>query len=112
MSDTLSNAEIHAKIAAKVYPDAKIMTDDYGVLTNAGPVFKGHRTCHNRFNLLEAYEGGNPTQQAKASALDVLVWLETIPGDGSPFKNMAAYAIATFEITPSAIYEVAKEIVE
>lgn len=71
-----TQAEKHAKIAAKVWPDADIKDGrnaDKGTLY----VFREPRATGDafRFNLLETDKHGIPTQQAKASALDVLAWL-------------------------------------
>lgn len=76
----LTNAEKYAKIAKAVWTDALILThvwepsdlvpfpfDDYVTIES------GHKV--HTFNLLATNPDGTPTTQAKADALDVLVWL-------------------------------------
>lgn len=117
------SAEIHAKIAKAVYPDADISIDEYGCKTNVGPIFKNSRYCHNSFDLLEAYEDGVPTNQAKASALDVLVWYRMNAGydyfRGCGYGSFESSTMMVNKMTDvlrgsnpcAAIYEAAKEIV-
>ena len=99
----MNDAEIHAKIAAKVKPDARadVMSergsDDY-------PVKRCMLNGRQVFDLLETDSTGEPTMQAKASALDVLVWLvEANIG----IDKLCDLADSGF--SPTAIFNAAKE---
>ena len=103
------SADIHAKIAAKVYPDERAYI--------AHPAFVDAPTCFAEgrlFNLLETDSNGNPTQQAKASSFDVLDWLIKIgPKDKGYGWVELGHKVLTSE-HPNAcvpIYEAAKEII-
>lgn len=120
-----TDAQIHAEIAKRVYPDIKIGSN------HCKPICElwegGDGNWSNRdFNLLETDNNGNPTQQAKASALDVLVslqkagWLGDMDYFGkigygvyvysAPYTNPGEYRE---NINPcAAIYEAASEVIE
>jgi hypothetical protein len=77
----MNDAQIHAEIAKRVYPDAEIVYDrKRSGLVRIGRSSVGYEIVRKdiNFNLLETDSNGNPTQQAKASALDVLCWLNTL----------------------------------
>ncbi|MCK5132676.1 MAG: hypothetical protein KAR40_11060 [Candidatus Sabulitectum sp.] len=100
----MSNAAIHAKIAANVYPDAKKI--EINNVHNSCYVIFGDRNRDMQpwFDLLETDSNGNPTQQAKASALDVYIWMCKQGGTAQIYIYKYANPCA-------AIYEAAKEIV-
>lgn len=105
-SMSVDPAQIHAKIAAKVYPDAS-------EIWAHRPPIDPDGTCRIRmgqyqqiFDLLET-DDDIPTQQAKASALDVFVWITDFNN-----KNMRPCTVHITSGNPcAAIYEAAKEIV-
>ena len=110
------SAEIHAKIAAKVYPDREAF-----IKKDATP--RRHPLCRpdicsvegDTFNLLETDSNGDPTMQAKASALDVLVWLANDQQSEIAYSDGCGALVGYGDIkhNPCAsIYEVAREIVD
>ena len=124
--DSKTCAEIHAKIAAKVYPGIMIFTDEddvecrYDLKECCGVGSKLYK-----FNLLETVNG-NPTQQAKASSLDVMMALGIrVHYNYGPNSSVQGISILVMNSpqgevlaalgsdNPCAtIYEAAKEIVE
>ena len=117
----LSNAEIHSEIAKRVYPDEKVfildeltacyakheaeLEDDSLHAVVSKPDTDGE---HYIFNLLETDSNGKPTQQAKASSLDVFVWI-------TDFNNKKLRP-CTIHITSgnpcAAIFEAAKNVID
>jgi len=88
----MNNAEIHAKIAAEVYVGSIVQ-----IAARAAIVYRnGERII---FDLLETDGNGEPTMQAKASAFDVLWWLNRV-------------GFIDFSINPTSIFSAAKAIVE
>ena len=118
----LSNAEIHAEIAKRVYPDAFDINVTIHSRCSISRRLGGRRSDIN-FDLLETNREGFPTQQAKASSLDVLVWLT------NEFNAMCESALHGAEIDKvnelelslqtgmesgdpcAAIFEAAKEVI-
>ena len=69
----MNDAQIHAEIAKRVYPDAEIEIETaFRDRLEIGEVVL---VDGELFELLDTDSNENPTQQAKASSLDVLVWL-------------------------------------
>ena len=118
MADSV--AQIHAAIASKVYPDACSIEVD---LSQCWVKLSSNPYIADWFNLLETDSNGNPTMQAKASALDVLVWmvdyLNEVIDDSSKgedrriacHKRCEVDVVLESDNPCAAIYEAAKEIV-
>ena len=113
------SAEVHAKIAAKVYPDREAFIKK-DATPRRHPLWRPD-VCSvegDTFNLLETDSNGNPTMQAKASALDVLVWIirHLFKKEGRLFLSVTVFQLLITHIiykNPcAAIYEAAREIVD
>lgn len=63
----LSNAEKHAAIVNKIYPDVDVTMHCDECYIQETP------SKYTLLDLLETDKNGNPTQQAKASAFDVFI---------------------------------------
>ena len=108
MGDEMNKAEIHAEIAKRVYPDVFTKLCKDGCIIEKDWMGKGYMQW-KEFDLLETDSNGNPTQQAKASSLDVLCWMNGYTG-GAFGVDIIFYA--HFSKSPcAAIFEAAKEIV-
>ena len=114
----MNNAEIHAKIAEKVWPDCRYMEP----LPEDTPVWiedklilykwNGNRYVRANFNLLETDSNGEPTMQAKASAFDTAKWLRSVSGYGHA-SSVAVFSHAFTQPNPcQAIFNAAKSILD
>jgi len=97
----MNNAEIHAKIAAKVWPDEEVWVDSKMCIWREPCCIrkgKGERGSGKYFDLLETDGNGEPTTQADSSALKTFKWLVKYMRDTGKSYHSIGYDQRTREL--------------